>query len=100
VYLRRIAVPNLKDRVGQGAASSGAVAALMFAGRTDGLGLLAGVVAGVSVATVMKGKTIVTALLVLGGAGAVSWVLRVLFIALVPAPKLPERFRAVATKAR
>jgi hypothetical protein len=28
----------------------------VFAGLTDGLGVLAGVVAGVSVATVMKGK--------------------------------------------
>jgi branched-subunit amino acid transport protein len=41
----------------------------------------------------------VTALLVLGGAGAVSWVLRALFIALVPARKLPERFRAALTSA-
>jgi len=49
-------VPNLKDRVGQGAASSAALAALVFGGLTDGLGVLAGVVAGVSVATVMKGK--------------------------------------------
>lgn len=38
-----------------------------------------------------------TALLILAGAGAVSWVLRALFITLVPARNLPEKFRVALT---
>ena len=40
-----------------------------------------------------------TALLVLASAGAVSWVLRVLFITLVPARNLPEKLRIALTSA-
>jgi branched-subunit amino acid transport protein len=41
----------------------------------------------------------VTALLVLAGAGVMSWVLRVLFIVLVPARNLPEKLRGALTSA-
>jgi branched-subunit amino acid transport protein len=41
----------------------------------------------------------VTAFFLLAGAGIVSWVLRALFITLVPARNLPERFRGALTSA-
>jgi predicted branched-subunit amino acid permease len=47
-------VPNMKDRTHRHAASSAAVTALAFAGLMNGLGILAGVVAGVSVAALHK----------------------------------------------
>lgn len=40
-----------------------------------------------------------TALLVLASAGAVSWVLRVLFITLVPARSLPQKLRIALNSA-
>ena len=40
-----------------------------------------------------------TPLLILAGAGAVSWVLRVLFITLIPARNLPEKLRIALTSA-
>jgi predicted branched-subunit amino acid permease len=47
-------VPNMKDRTHRHAASSAAVTALAFAGFTSGLGVLAGVLVGVSVAALHK----------------------------------------------
>jgi predicted branched-subunit amino acid permease len=48
-------VPNMNDRTDRHAASSAAVTALAFAGFTNGLGVLAGVVVGVSVAALHRG---------------------------------------------
>jgi predicted branched-subunit amino acid permease len=48
-------VPNMKDRLGRYAASSSAVTALAFAELTNSLGVLAGVVAGVSLTALLKG---------------------------------------------
>jgi len=40
-----------------------------------------------------------TALLVLGAGGVVSWLLRILFVTLIPARKLPARLRAALASA-
>lgn len=48
-------VPNMTNRPDRHAASSAALTALVFAGFTDGLGVLAGVAVGVSIAALRKG---------------------------------------------
>jgi predicted branched-subunit amino acid permease len=49
-------VPSMKDRPGRHAASSAALTALAFAGLTNGVGVLAGLIAGVFVAALLKGR--------------------------------------------